>query len=157
HQVLALPLYILAYQLGLLNSYAALIFPFAVSPLGIFLLRQFFKTIPDDIVDAARLDGLSEFAIVWRIMVPIALPAVIAFGILSVVSHWNDLYWPLIAVHDEHLMPPSVGIATFRNEQAGNDYGPLMAAATLVVAPLVIAFLFAQRWFIDGLTAGGLK
>ena len=91
----------------------ALIFPFVVSPFGIFLFRQFFKTIPDDIVHAARLDGLSELAIVWRIMVPMALPAVIAFSIFSVVSHWNDLFWPLIAVRSESLMPPPLGIMAF--------------------------------------------
>ncbi len=156
-QVLALPLFILAYSTGVLNSYAALVLPFVVSPFGIFLFRQFFRTIPDDLVHAARLDGLSEFAIVWRIMVPIALPAVIAFGTFSVVSHWNDLFWPLIAVRSEHLMPPPLGVVAFRNEEAGSDYGPLMAGATLVVAPLVIAFLAAQRWFVEGLTTGAVK
>lgn len=156
-QVLALPLFILCHRLGLLNTYAALILPFAVSPFGIFLFRQFFRTIPDDIIHAARLDGLSEFGIVWRIMVPMALPAVIAFSIFSVVGHWNDLFWPLIAVNSEALMPPPLGIVAFRNEEIGTDFGPLMATATLVVAPLVIAFLAAQRWFIEGLTHGAVK
>lgn len=156
HEVLALPLFILAYQLGLLNTYAALILPFAVSPFAIFLFRQFFKSIPDDIVHAARLDGLSELAIVWRIMLPMAKPAVIAFSIFSIVSHWNDLFWPLIAVRSEELMPPPLGIMAFKNEEAGSDYGPLMACATLVVAPLIVAFLAAQRWFVEGL-GGGVK
>jgi multiple sugar transport system permease protein len=157
HQVLALPLFILGYQLGILNTYAALIFPFIVSPFGIFLFRQFFKTIPDDLVHAARLDGMSELAIVWRVMVPLAWPAVVAFGIFSVVSHWNDLFWPLIAVRSEELMPPPLGIMAFKNEEAGSDYGPLMAGSTLVVAPLVIAFLLAQRWFVEGLSKGAVK
>lgn len=157
HQVLALPLFVLAYQLGILNTYAALIFPFIVSPFGIFLFRQFFMTIPDDVIHAARLDGLSELAIVWRIMVPMAWPAVVAFGIFSVVSHWNDLFWPLIAVRSEELMPPTLGIVAFRDHEAGSDYGPLMAAATIVVAPLVVAFLFAQRWFVEGISAGSVK
>jgi multiple sugar transport system permease protein len=156
-QVLALPLFVLGYKLGVLNSYVALIFPFIVSPFGIFLFRQFFKSIPDDIVQAARLDGMSELGIVWRIMVPMALPAVIAFVIFSVVGHWNDLFWPLIAVRSDALMPPALGIVSFRNEEAGTDYGPLMAGAVLVVAPLVLAFLFAQRRFIEGLTMGGIK
>jgi multiple sugar transport system permease protein len=156
-QVLALPLFILAYKLGILNTYAALVFPFIVSPFGIFLFRQVFKSVPDDIVHAARLDGLSELSIVWRVMLPMALPAVIAFGILSVVSHWNDLFWPLIAVRSEQLMPPPLGIMAFKNEEAGSDYGPLMAGATIVIAPLVLAFLAAQKWFIDGLTTGGVK
>lgn len=157
HQVLSLPLFILGYQLGILNTYTALVFPYVVSPFGIFLFRQFFKTIPDDVVHAARLDGLSETAIVWKIMVPMALPAVIAFSIFSVVSHWNGLFWPLIAVHDQSLMPPPLGIMAFNNEEAGSDYGPLMAASTIIVLPLILAFLAAQRWFIDGLTGGAVK
>jgi multiple sugar transport system permease protein len=157
HQVLAIPVFVLCWQLGILNSYAALILPFIVSPFGIFLFRQFFKAIPDDVLHAARLDGVSEVGIVFRIMLPMALPAVIAFAILSVVSHWNDLFWPLIAVRSEELMPPPLGVVAFRNEEAGSDYGPLMAGATLVVAPLVVAFLAAQRWFIDGLTMGSMK
>ncbi|WP_321897012.1 carbohydrate ABC transporter permease [Burkholderia cepacia] len=157
HQVLALPLFVLGYKLGILNTYVALIFPYIVSPFGIFLFRQFFKTIPDDVVHAARLDGLSEFAIVWKIMVPMALPAVIAFSIFSIVGHWNDLFWPLIAVRDQNLMPPPLGIMSFMNAEAGNDYGPLMAASTLIVLPLVVAFLAAQRWFVEGLTGGAVK
>ncbi|MBP2236159.1 multiple sugar transport system permease protein [Sinorhizobium kostiense] len=157
HEVLALPLFILGYKVGILNTYAALIFPYVVSPFGIFLFRQFFKTIPDDVVHAAKLDGFSELAIVWRIMVPMALPAIIAFGIFSVVSHWNSLFWPLIAVRDQDLMPPPLGIMAFKNEEAGNDYGPLMAATTVVVLPLIIAFLLAQRWFVEGLTSGATK
>ncbi|MDX0967277.1 carbohydrate ABC transporter permease [Sinorhizobium medicae] len=157
HEVLAVPLFILGAKIGVLNTYAVLIFPYGVSPFGIFLFRQFFKTIPDDVVHAARLDGYSELGIVWKIMVPMGLPAIIAFGIFSVVSHWNSLFWPLIAVRDQNLMPPPLGIMAFKNEEAGNDYGPLMAASTLVVAPLAIAFLAAQRWFVEGLARGAVK
>ncbi|WP_407151181.1 carbohydrate ABC transporter permease [Bradyrhizobium sp. ORS 86] len=157
HQVLSLPLFILGYKLNILNTYTALIFPYVVSPFGIFLFRQFFKTIPDDVVHAARLDGLCELAIVWKVMVPMALPAVIAFSIFSVVGHWNDLFWPLIAVRDQSLMPPPLGIVVFKNEEAGNDYGPLMAAATVIVLPLASAFVVAQRWFVDGLIGGAVK
>lgn len=86
-----------------------------------------------------------------------ALPAIIAFGIFSVVGHWNSLFWPLIAVRDQAFMPPPLGIMAFKNEEAGNDYGPLMAASTIVVAPLIIAFLSAQKWFVEGLTGGAVK
>jgi multiple sugar transport system permease protein len=157
HQVLALPMFILCYEIGILNSYGALILPFIVSPFGIFLFRQFFKSIPDDIIHAARLDGLSELAIVWRIMLPMALPAVVAFSIFSVVAHWNDLFWPSIVIKSEAFMPPSVGVAAFRSAEAGSDYGPLMAGAVLVVLPLLVAFAIAQRWFIEGLTTSSLK
>jgi multiple sugar transport system permease protein len=156
-QVLAIPLFVMFYMVGILDTYAALIVPWTISVFGIFLMRQFFRTIPDDLVHAARIDGLSEFAIVWRIMLPTALPALIAFGTFSVVAHWNDLFWPLIAVQSEHLATPPLGLLQFRNDEAGSDYGPLMAAAVLITAPLVFAFLFAQRWFIEGITLGAVK
>jgi multiple sugar transport system permease protein len=157
HQVLALPVFILCHKLGILNTYAALILPFIVSPFGIFLFRQFFRTIPDDILHAARLDGLSELSIVWRIVVPMSLPAIIAFSIFSVVAHWNDLFWPSIVIKTTQLMPPSLGVAAFRGVESGNDYGPLMAGTVIVVLPLLIAFALAQRWFIEGLTSTALK
>lgn len=156
-QVLALPLFVMCYEIGILDSYAGLILPFIVSPFGIFLLRQFFKTIPDDVVHAARLDGVSELGIVWRIMMPMTLPAVIAFAIFSAVGHWNALFWPLIVVQSEQLMPPAQGIVAFHNLEVGIEYGPLMAGAVLIVAPLIVAFLFAQRRFIEGLTMGSVK
>jgi multiple sugar transport system permease protein len=157
HQVLALPIFILCHKLKILDSYAALILPFIVSPFGIFLFRQFFRTIPDDILHAARLDGLSEFSIAWRIVAPMSLPAIIAFSIFSVVAHWNDLFWPSIVIKSTQLMPPSLGVAAFRGMEAGNDYGPLMAGAVIVMLPLLIAFALAQRWFIEGLTSAALK
>jgi multiple sugar transport system permease protein len=154
HQVLTLPLFVLCYKLGILDTYAGLILPFIVSPFGIFLLRQFFKSIPDELIYAARLDGISELGIVWRIMAPVAMPAVIAFAIFSAVTHWNSLLWPLIVVQSERLMPPAQGIVSFHNDEAGIEYGPLMAGAVIVVAPLIIAFVLAHRRFIDGLGMG---
>ncbi len=156
-QVTAIPLYILLWQLGLLNTYAAIILPSTISVFGIFLMRQFFLTVPDDLINAARLDGLGEFAIVWRIMMPTAMPAVIAFGVLSLVWNWNEFFWPLIVVQSEHLATPPLGVVFFANAEAGTNYGPLMAAATATTAPLVIAFLAAQRWFIDGVTMTAVK
>lgn len=157
HQVLAIPLFIMFNKIGILNTYTSLILPGVISPFGIFLLRQFFKAVPDDLIHAARLDGLSELSIVWRIMIPSSTSAVIAFSILSVVSRWNDLFLPLIFIQDQQLLTPPAGIMLFRSEEAGNSYGPLMAAASLIVAPLLIAFLVAQRRFIEGLTVSGLK
>lgn len=153
----AIPIFLLFHVTGLLNTYAALIFPFAISVFGIFLMRQFFMTVPDDLIDAARIDGVSEIGIVWRIMLPTALPAVTAFGIFSVVAHWNDYFWPLIAIGKTDLYTPPLGIAFFRLNDQGTEYGALMAAATIVILPLAIAFLFAQRRFIEGVTFTGLK
>jgi multiple sugar transport system permease protein len=156
-QAIAVPVFLLFHHIGILDTYAALIVPFTISAFGIFLMRQFFLTVPDDLIDAARMDGISELGIVWRVMLPTAVPALTAFGIFSIVAHWNDYFWPLIAVNSKELFTPPVGVATFRNEEAGTDYGPLMAAATIIIAPLIIAFLLAQRRFIEGITFTGMK
>jgi len=155
--VTAIPVFLGFAQLGILNSYWALILPFVPTAFGIFLFRQFLSQIPADLFDAARVDGLSETAIVWRIAFPLAMPAATAFAIFSVTAHWNDLFWPLIATTDPDLATPPRGILFFRDEESGDDVGPLMAAATLITAPLVIAFLLAQRKFTQGLATGGLK
>ena len=153
----AVPVFLMLHSVGLLNSYAALVVPWTISVFGIFLMRQFFMTVPDDLVDAARMDGISEFGIVWRVMLPTAVPALTAFGIFSVVAHWNDYFWPLIVINDQALFTPPLGVAHFRNEDAGTDFGPLMAAATLIIAPLIAGFLLAQRRFIEGISLTGMK
>lgn len=157
YQTTALPLYVGFHQAGLLNSYTALIAPFTCSVFAIFLFRQFFKAIPDDLLNAARIDGMGEFSIVWRVVMPNAWPAATAFAIFSVVAHWNDLFWPLIVIQKGDLYTPAMGILAFRSVESGEDYGALMAASVLVTAPLVIAFLLAQRRFIEGITMTGLK
>jgi multiple sugar transport system permease protein len=153
----AIPLYLFFHKLGILDTYASLIVPWTISVFGIFLMRQFFKTVPDDLIDAARMDGISEFGIVWRVMLPTAIPALVAFGIFSVVAHWNDYFWPLIVLSSRELYTPPLGVAAFRNEEFGDAYGPLMAAATIVILPLVAAFLATQRKFIEGITLTGMK
>ena len=157
YHVTAVPLFLGLAELKLLNTYSALIIPFIASVFGIFLFRQYFAALPADLIDAARVDGLSETAIAWRIAFPNAWPAVTAFAIFSVVAHWNDLFWPLIAVSDRDLATPPRGVLYFRDEEAGSDVGPLMAAAAVINAPLVLGFLLAQRRFIQGFTMSGLK
>ena len=155
---IALPLYIMLAKAGLTNTYAALIIPWTISVFGIFLMRQFFKTVPDDLIDAARMDGMSEFGIVWKVMLPTAIPALLAFAIFSTVAHWNDYYWPRVVITgDRDLMTPPLGLRMFKSDLDGNEYGPMMAAATVIVAPLVVAFLLAQRRFIEGITLSGMK
>lgn len=156
-QVPALPLYMGLAKLGLLNTYFAIMMPFFLSVFAIFLFRQFFKGYPDEIIHAARLDGMSEFEIVWRIVVPSAWPAIAAFAVFSFVAHWNDLYWPLIVVSDRNLATPPLGMMFFADAETGSNYGVLTAAATVLTAPLVIAFLVARRRFIEGITMTGIK
>ena len=155
---IALPLYLMLAKIGLTDTYAALVIPWTISVFGIFLMRQFFKTVPDDLINAARMDGMSEFSIVWKVMLPTAIPALLAFAIFSVVAHWNDYFWPRVVITgDRDIMTPPLGLRMFKSDMDGNEYGPLMAAATVIVAPLVVAFLLAQRRFIEGITLTGMK
>ena len=153
----ALPLYVAFSEMGLLNTYAALILPFTSSAFAVFLFRQFFKALPDELIHAARLDGMSEAGIVWRVVLPNAWPAATAFAIFSVVAHWNDLFWPLIVVEGPSRATPALGVLFFRSDEAGDDFAALMAAAVIMTAPLVLAFLFAQRRFVEGIATTGLK
>ncbi len=153
----ALPLYVAFRRLDLMNSYTALVAPFTISVFGIFLFLQFFRTLPDDLIDAARLDGMSEAGIVARVVVPNSWPAVTAFSIFSVVAHWNDLFWPLIVVTDSHMATPPLGLLSFRAAEAGDDFGALMAATLIITLPLVCGFLLAQKRFVEGITLTGLR
>lgn len=153
-QVPAIPLYIgLAYA-GLLDTYTALVLPFIISGFAIFLFRQFFASYPDEVIDAARLDGFSELSIVWRLMLPAAWPAVAAFAVFSFVANWNDLYWPLVVITRPEMMTPPLGIAAFRasGDSAGN-VGALMAGGIVITLPLVIVFTVIQKHFIRGMAA----
>ncbi|MCG6122587.1 MAG: carbohydrate ABC transporter permease [Microvirga sp.] len=155
--VTAIPIFLGLAQFKLINTYTALILPFVASVFGVFLFRQAFRAMPAELFEAARVDGLSETAIVWRIAFPLALPSATAFAIFSIVAHWNDLFWPLIATTSPELATPPRGILYFRDRESGYDVGPLMAATVIVVAPMVAAFLVAQRRFVQGIAAGGLK
>lgn len=153
----ALPLYVAFDELSLLNSYTSLVAPFTISVFAIFMFLQFFRAMPDDLIHAARLDGMSELGIVARVIVPNAWPAVTAFAIFSVVAHWNDLYWPLIVISKQAYATPPLGLMYFRAAEAGDDYGALMAATLIITLPLVAAFLLAQKRFVEGITMTGLK
>ncbi|KFG67886.1 carbohydrate ABC transporter permease [Microvirga sp. BSC39] len=153
----ALPIYVALSGAGVLNTYFALAAPFMISVFAIFLFLQFFRAMPDDLINAARLDGMSELGIVLRVIVPNAWPAITAFSIFSVVAHWNDLFWPQIVVTETAMAPPPLGLIFFRAAEAGDDYGALMAATVVVTVPLLAAFLLAQRRFIEGITLTGLK
>ncbi|MBE7638343.1 ABC transporter permease subunit [Sneathiella sp. P13V-1] len=155
---IGLPIYIMLAEISLTNTYASLIIPWTISVFGIFLMRQFFMTVPDDLIDAARMDGMSEFSIIWRVMLPTAIPALLAFAIFSIVAHWNDYFWPRIVITgDRSLYTPPLGLREFRGGADGSNWGPMMATATIIVTPLVVAFLLAQRRFIEGITLTGMK
>jgi len=115
-QVRFVPLYILFSRLGLVNTYAALVLPYAVSALGTFLIREAFMQISDDIVDAARVDGAGVFTIIFRLLVPMARPTIVAFSLFSVVYHWNDFFWPLVMTTTEAVRTLPVGVSMLREE-----------------------------------------
>ncbi|WP_321333309.1 carbohydrate ABC transporter permease [Breoghania sp.] len=156
-QVTAIPVFLGLAKVQLLNTYWSLILPFMPTAFGLFLFRQAISQLPSELFAAARVDGMSETEIVWRIAFPLVLPAATAFAIFSVTAHWNDLFWPMIATSDPQLATPPRGILYFRDQEAGNQVGPLMAATVIITAPLVVAFLIAQRKFTQGLATAGLK
>jgi multiple sugar transport system permease protein len=154
--VILVPLYILVRHLGWLNSYLGLIVPFAVSAFGIFLMRQYIVGIPDDYIDAARIDGAGELAIFLRVVFPLASPAAGALALLSFVHAWNDFLWPLVAVSRTEYRTLMLGIAMFQSEYM-TSYAELLAMATLSALPLVLVFIATQRRFIESVTLSGLK
>ncbi len=156
-QATALPIFIVLARANLIDTYFAAVLPYLTSGFAIFLFHQFIRGFPDEILLAARLDGMSEVEILLRIILPAMTPAIAAFAIFSVTFHWNDLYWPMIVIRSVDLSPPTLGLLFFRSQEGGDSFGPLMASATLVTAPLILLFLAAQRRFVQGVTMTGVK
>ena len=155
-QVLLVPLFGLMYDIGWLNSYKAIIIPFSVGAFGVFLMRQFIVTIPTELLDAARIDGCSEFGIYYRIVLPIIKPALGALTIYSFLGSWNGYLWPLIILRDEEKYTLPIGLANLVGIYR-QDYGMLMAGTLLSLMPIVILFLAMQREFVQGITLGSVK
>jgi ABC-type glycerol-3-phosphate transport system permease component len=162
-QVQMVPLFMIFKQLGWINSFLPLVVPaFFGSPYYIFMLRQFFRTIPTELSDAARIDGASEFDILWRIILPLSRPALTVVALLSFIGAWNDYLGPLIYVHDSDKFVLALGVENLQrtfsfNSTIANAYPYLMAVSTLVVLPILIIFFFGQRVFIEGISMTGIK
>jgi multiple sugar transport system permease protein len=152
-----IPTYILFATTGLTGSYAPLIIPrFLGDAFYIFMLRQFFKGIPADLSDAARIDGAGEFRIFWEIMLPLVRPALIVVAVFSILYTWHDFFGPLIYLQDPLSYPLSLGLYAFRSQRS-MEWALIMTASTLTVLPLILVFLFTQRYFIRGVAMTGLK
>jgi sn-glycerol 3-phosphate transport system permease protein len=156
-QVRFVPLYMLFSKLGLLNTYASLIVPYAVSALGTFLIRDAFLQVSDDIVDAARVDGAGTFTMIFRVLAPIARPTLVAFSLFSVVYHWNDFFWPLVMTTNDAVRTLPIGVAMLREEGTGDRWHVIMAGSMFVVAPVLAVFIVAQRHIIRAFTFTSLK
>jgi multiple sugar transport system permease protein len=154
--VTVIPAFLLVTKFGWINTYWALFTPTLSSVWGIFLLRQFFQTIPRDLEDAARIDGASEFAVFWKVVVPLSKPALATLAIFAFMGSWKDFLWPLLVTNRVDMRTLEVGIANFSTLYA-TDWPHQMAAAVIVMMPIVLVFLLTQKYFVKGITLTGLK
>jgi len=155
-QVTMMPVFLILKGLGMLNSFAGLIIPGIASVFAIFMLCQFMSQIPEEILEAARMDGCSEFGIFWIIMIPLCRPILATLAIFQFIGAWNEFFWPLIIMVREDMQTLPVALANL-NGQYNTDWGLLMAGAVLVVIPVILVFLLAQKHYIKGIAAGAVK
>ncbi|UXN02898.1 MULTISPECIES: carbohydrate ABC transporter permease [unclassified Bartonella] len=143
--------------LGLLDTIPAMALPYIASAFGIFLLRQTFKNVPNDLVDAAKVEGTSSIGILLKVFVPLAKPTYIAFALVSASFHWNNFLWPLIVTNSVESRPLTVGLAIFGSPETGVNWSTITAATVMTIAPLLIAFLLFQRQFVQSFMHAGIK
>lgn len=155
-QVVMIPLYLEEYKLGILNTYWGLILPRAASAYGIYMLSSFFESIPKSLDEAARIDGMKERQIYMKIIIPLAKPALVTLGIYHFMNNWNDLLYPMMLTSNAEQRTLSAGLATLVGSNA-IKYGPTLAATVLSIAPLMILFLFGQKFFMEGISTSGIK
>ena len=155
-QVAMLPLFLLMKQLGLINTYWGVIIPTLASIFGIFLIRQYAQSIPDELLDAARIDGASELRIYFSIVLPVIRPILVTLAIFTFMSTWNDFMWPLIVLNDESMFTLPVALANLSGERV-QDTELMMAGSVLTTLPVLLVFIVLQRYYIEGITAGSVK
>jgi multiple sugar transport system permease protein len=155
-QLLMIPTYLMFARLGVVDTLAAAFVPWLASAFGIFLMRQFFLSLPRELEDAGRIDGCTTFGVFWRIVLPLAKPALATLAIFTLLGSWNDLVWPLIAISDEHKYTLQLGLTTFQGTRR-TQWSLLMAGNVIATMPLIIGFVAAQRHFIATMTFSGLK
>lgn len=154
--VTLIPLFFLISKFGWMNAYPSVIFPFVASPMGIFMMRQNMLGVPNDLLDAARIDGCSEFAIYYKILLPVVKPALVTYIIIAFLQSWNDFLWPLIALKSEEMVTLPLFISSSRG-QTRIDYGRIMSSSTLATIPVIIVFALMAQKFIAGALAGSIK
>ena len=155
-QVTMIPLFLQEFKLGLLNTYAGLIIPHMTRAFGIFMMRSFFVGLPKDLEEAARIDGENEFGIFSRIMLPLCKAAMISLGVFTLMAEWNELLYPLMLTTSSDMRTLPAGLAMFVGERV-SQYGPSIAGAVIALLPLLIAYCFAQRYFVAGIAMTGMK
>jgi len=155
-QVAMVPLFLLLKQMGLVNSYGGVIVPSMASIFGIFLVRQYAMAIPDDLLDAARIDGASELRIFQLIVVPALKPIIVTLAVFTLLGTWNDFMWPLIVLSDQHLYTLPVALASLSQEHVA-DNELMMAGSVVTTLPVLVVFIALQRYYLQGLMAGSVK
>jgi len=155
-QVAMMPLFLMLKQLGLVNTYMGAIVPGMATIFGIFLVRQYARTIPDELLEAARIDGASEWRIFFQIVLPALKPILVTLAIFSFLGAWNDFMWPLIVLSDQSLQTLPVALASLSREHV-MDYELMMAGSVVTVLPVLLLFLLLQRYYIQGLLVGSVK
>jgi len=156
-QLTLIPTYVLMVKFRWVDTYLALIVPGTVSAFGIFLFRQFFMSIPQDLIDAARIDGCGELSILFRIIWPLSKPAMVTVGILTFMASWNDVLWPMVVIREPKLMTMPQAVALFAVGGGAELLGPKLAAAVLLALPIISAYIFFQRHFVESMARTGLK
>ncbi len=157
-QITLIPQYILMVKFGWVDTYWALIVPYLMNALGIIMFRQYFKSIPQDLLDAARLDGCGELKIIFKILWPNSVPALVTIGIITFMASWNEVLWPLIVIRNDHLMTMPQLVTLFAvGGAAESQLGVKLAAATMLALPIVLAYLFFQKYFIESMASTGIK
>jgi multiple sugar transport system permease protein len=152
-----IPNFVLMRNLGLVNTYPGLILPFLVGPFGVFLTRQFMYGIPDELLEAARIDGAHEWRIFWQIVIPLTVPVLATLGILTFLGSWNSFLYPLVMAQEPGMYTLPVALATFATGQHQADHGMLMAGSVVLVVPVLIVFVLFQRWITEGIATTGIK
>ncbi len=149
--------FVTLHEFGLINTLPAMIVPFIASGYGTFMLRQSFRQVPSELSDAARLDGCGHIGILWHVYLPLVQPTLVAFAIISIVTHWNDYMWPLLVTNSDEVRTLPIGLGLLAKSDSGADWTRLMAGTTIVVSPLLLVFVIFQRRFIDSFMHTGVK
>jgi len=155
-EMLVIPWFLMSAEFGWLNSYWGIMFPGMMTAFGTFLMKQFFETVPDDFLEAARIDGLNEFAIWWRVAMPLVTPALSALAIFTFLGNWTAFFWPLIVTTSEELYTLPIGLSSFAVEQS-IQWEMIMTGAALATLPTLLVFLVLQRYIVRGVMLAGLK
>lgn len=154
--VLMMPQFVLIAKLGMVNTFIGIILPGLITPLGVFMMRQFIAELPDELIHAARVDGAGEFRIFFRVVLPLCKPAMATLGLITFLGAWNNFLWPAVVAQSEDIYTLPVAL-NLLNGHEGTHYNLLIAGAVLVVAPILVLFVFLQRFFIQGIATSGLR